>query len=584
VTEFLPENGIQISHHDVHRCLLLHLLLSEQMTSMNLQTLPLWKRMAAGYLIVGMLVVTCGAAGGAGIFWLGRLLTQLSGPAWTTADGAMNAAIHIQAQIIASCEMIHGVDAARNQQRLETHQESTVRELQRVKDAGVLSSEQLAPVNESLQKYNTSLSRLLEHHHNFEASKRDFKTQAETFIAISEALEKIGDAQVDELAADPEKLVTWSGAISARWDAADGGMESGIGFLTQLFYLEQLTAGHDAQHCRKEIEAARVFHKEAMNLMLATGTFDKPFAEGEIGGASAGQKMSDVCLREFATVCEKMDHYIASFLKMQDAKETYNSVAEATVAAVARIEDEADKSVTDIIATVAWARFIAALAILVPLLATIAVGVFVGLKGTKALAAPIEASVGILRSTTGAAASAITQMTYSISSIARSTERAAAVSRGASEVADRGRTSIASLGHAADQINGVVALIESIAGKTNLLALNATIEAARAGESGKGFAVVANEVKALARQTGDATREIRTRLDEMRQATDATVNDIGQIFHVISEVDAVNQEIARAAEEQSLATGDISRCVEATTNAAETVNNIVSGTSRAIAV
>ena len=119
---------------------------------------------------------------------------------------------------------------------------------------------------------------------------------------------------------------------------------------------------------------------------------------------------------------------------------------------------------------------------------------------------------------------------------------------------------------------------ESIAGKTNLLALNATIEAARAGESGKGFAVVANEVKALARQTRDATREIRSRLDEMRPATDAPVNDISQIFHVIREVDAVNQEIARAAEEQSLATGDISRCVQETSSAADTVTSIVTGT------
>ena len=214
---------------------------------------------------------------------------------------------------------------------------------------------------------------------------------------------------------------------------------------------------------------------------------------------------------------------------------------------------------------------------MVPLIATIVVGFYVGLKGSKAVAAPIEAAIEVLRSTTNTSATAITELTYSISGIASSTERAAAVSRGASDVADRGRNSITSLGHAADQINGVVALIESIAGKTNFLALNATIEAARAGESGKGFAVVANEVKALARQTSDATREIRSRLDEMRTATDATVNDISQIFHVIREVDAVNQEIARAAEEQSLATGDISRCVQETSSAADTVTNIVTG-------
>ena len=36
-----------------------------------------------------------------------------------------------------------------------------------------------------------------------------------------------------------------------------------------------------------------------------------------------------------------------------------------------------------------------------------------------------------------------------------------------------------------------------------------TIEAVRAGEAGKGFAVVAGEIKDLARQTAEATFEIK---------------------------------------------------------------------------
>ena len=355
-------------------------------------------------------------------------------------------------------------------------------------------------------------------------------------------------------------------------------MESSIGFLTQLFFLEQLTAGQDPDRCRKEIEDSRAFHTDAMNEMLATGTFDRNFTADQLEGKFDGQRMSDVCRAEFAKVTTLMEQYISSYLTLQENKKKYDAAAAIAVAETEKVEGLADAYVGEINASVGWAKWISALAILIPLVATIIVGFYVGMKGSKAVAAPIEAALEGLRSTTNTSATAITELTYSISGIASSTERAAAVSRGASDVADRGRNSITSLGHAADQINGVVALIESIAGKTNLLALNATIEAARAGESGKGFAVVANEVKALARQTSDATREIRSRLDEMRTATDATVNDISQIFHVIREVDAVNQEIARAAEEQSLATGDISRCVQETSSAADTVTSIVTGT------
>jgi methyl-accepting chemotaxis protein len=82
---------------------------------------------------------------------------------------------------------------------------------------------------------------------------------------------------------------------------------------------------------------------------------------------------------------------------------------------------------------------------------------------------------------------------------------------------------IVRLSERSQAIAEIIATVGGLAEQSNLLAVNAAIEAAKAGDQGKGFAVVAQEVKDLAEQSRQATRQVRVILGDIQKAVSAAV-------------------------------------------------------------
>jgi methyl-accepting chemotaxis protein len=158
-------------------------------------------------------------------------------------------------------------------------------------------------------------------------------------------------------------------------------------------------------------------------------------------------------------------------------------------------------------------------------------------------------------------AAAIEEMTTSLNDVARNIGKVNKVSQNATQRTREIGVRMDALLSASNQIGKVVRVIKDIADQTNMLALNAAIEAAGAGEVGRGFAVVAGEVKALAKQSADATDEIGEHIRQIQESTDSVVEAVREISKIITEIAEINEFIAASSEEQSATANEISKSV-----------------------
>lgn len=144
-------------------------------------------------------------------------------------------------------------------------------------------------------------------------------------------------------------------------------------------------------------------------------------------------------------------------------------------------------------------------------------------NGTSAVVEGMSASIEQISATTNEVAEQSSQAANKANEGNKAVNKAVIQMKEIEQTVQTSARAVAELGERSKEIGQIVATISGIAGQTNLLALNAAIEAARAGEQGRGFAVVAEEVRKLAEQSQEATKQIASLINGIQDDTDKAV-------------------------------------------------------------
>lgn len=300
-------------------------------------------KIGAAFLVLTALVLACGVTGFYGVNKLASSLEYVTGPAWDSADGAMEGSIGIQAKMLLIQEVFAGIKELDNvSSEMQEHIDSANEALGRMKAAGLINAVDVREVEDAEQSFERTADRVIAEFRNFHAVDLRLSSNFYDFQVLMTHAEVLGDGAVEALEKNPSRTTSWNTGLEARWGAADGSMESQIGMLKAMYYYRRLAAFKDKQESLAGIKEGNEMLDESFRRMTSYTTFkNQRVPDGKYSGQIYSSALNQAVTKQKTDFVDAIE----AFNTYKIAHDAYEISAENMLKVLVKTEEVGDQTV-----------------------------------------------------------------------------------------------------------------------------------------------------------------------------------------------------------------------------------------------
>lgn len=513
----------------------------------GLFTLTISKKIALGFSILTIMLIISSLSGFVATNRLSSSLEYVTGPAWNTADGAMEGVINIKEQIIATHELISNARAGvlvNVNARLKEGKEGADEALGRMFAANQVDEKLMAETRAVIKAFNVNRDAVINAANGYVQAYKEMQNNGKKFVAFMGYVEEVGDAAVEDLENNPDKPISWNTGLSSKWQAADGAMEGRIALLERLFYYQEL-ADHviERDTGEKKLKETLQDLNDNISQLSALRAFSRPVPAGEFKGQlykNVLQKLSREHETLIGTLLVKYDEFSAK-------THTFEKQSEVLLSKIDELEEAADGAVEGEISNIQSVVSSSYTMIFASMIIGIVLAIFAVLFAYRFISKPLkEVACNMHEISTGSG-------DLSVRLEAKSKDEIGEIARGFNSFVEKIQLTIVRVAETSTRLGAAVESVSSMSSRSSENFSKQQLETQQVATAINEMAATVSEVATSAASAASSANDAQSATSEGQEIVNSAVAAINKLASDVENAEGVIQTV----EKESIEIGSV---------------------------